>query len=127
MMVRLERESCVKLTRSRLSLCSKLSLLRLGLRVHLLRRLLMLLRAQEPVRRRGRQRDAFQSGQCRVWIDGICICVVRLEEDGEKTSSSYAWDEEWHVECQVERGKRRAEISQVAHARGSKLICVLDV
>ena len=50
---------CVKLTSSRLSLCSKLSLLRLGLRAHLLRRLLMLLRAQEAVRWRERQQDAF--------------------------------------------------------------------
>jgi hypothetical protein len=49
----------VRLTRSRLSLCSRLSRLRLGLRGHLLRRLLMLLMAQEPARRRGRQQDAF--------------------------------------------------------------------
>jgi hypothetical protein len=55
-----ERErGCVKLTKSQLSPCSNLSLLRLGLRVHLPRRPLMLLRAQEPVRQRGRQRDAF--------------------------------------------------------------------
>jgi hypothetical protein len=39
--------------------------------------------------------------------------------------SSYAWEREWHVECQGKRGKRRAETrSGRSHARGSKLICV---